>query len=78
MTSDGRELDIGREGPQLQNILDRSFAVLYCWPELQMFMQSRVLVLASKKPAFKLSAYIFEYGPLPPTSNYIIVIANES
>ena len=31
-----------------------------------MFMQLKVLVLTSKKPTFKLSAYTFEYGSLLP------------
>lgn len=36
-----------------------------------MFMQLKVLVLTSKKPTFKLSAYTFEYGPLLPYIHFV-------
>ena len=59
------------EGPNCRNnVLDYPFdcSTGYHSFGLQTLVWSKLLILTSKKLAFKFSTYIFEYQPLPPMS----------
>ena len=66
MTSGGREVDGGGGAKLPKQYTGSSVRVLYCSFGLQMLAWSKLLILTGKKLAFKFSAYIFEYQPLPP------------
>ena len=66
MTSGGREVDGGGGAKLPKQYTGSSVQVLYCSFGLQMLAWSKLLILTGKKLAFKFSAYIFEYWPLPP------------
>ena len=81
MTSGGCEVDIGGEGPTAKTT-HRTVRALYRIFELQTLAWWKLLVLTSKKLAFKFSTYIFEYWPFPPylqlTSTHVMNAARSS